>query len=85
LIFVPSNIRGVKTLMMVNFKHIVSCHQMYNWEGIHSGAPIDRYSLCEEFQGNEQTDTVKCNELTSGEHLLLLFWKMHYLFGFQMT
>lgn len=59
--------------MMANFKHVISCHRTYNWEEIHSGAPLDSCSLCEEFQDNEQTDTGKCNGLISEERLLLLF------------
>lgn len=45
---------------------------MYNWEEIHSGVPLYRYAdaVCVK---DSKTNTVKCNKLISGEHVLLLF------------
>lgn len=46
---------------------------MYNWEEIHSGVPLYRYADAVCVKDSKKTNTVKCNKLISGEHVLLLF------------
>lgn len=84
LIFALSHVSAVNTLIVVNFKLLVSLHWMYNWEEIRGGEPIHRYTDGDtaHVKNSRKTNATRCNKLISGEHLLLLFWKCIISLGF---